>query len=49
MKTSLNDTSSPGNGVHETRTAHPDNPLHLILRVYAKYCLAAWQPHHLLI
>ena len=44
MKTSEKDASSLGNGVHETRIAHPDSPLLLMLRVYAKYCWGVWLP-----
>ena len=48
MKTSQKNASSPGNEVHETRIAHPDSLLHLMLRVYAKYFLGAWLPPLLL-
>ena len=49
MKMTQEDASSLGNGVHETRIAHPDSPLLLMLRVYAKYYLGAWLPPLLLI
>ena len=52
MKTSQKDASSPGNEDHETRTAHPDSLLLLMLRhlrVYAKCYLGAWLPPLLLI